>query len=85
MPCSMTLQTRSSMPRVDALEAQDLRCVGESAAVELLHAYGGDRALAGGRSAVADHAADVTGLADESAVGACFAPAVGWPEREASI
>ena len=43
MPCSMTLQTRSSMPRADALEAQDLRCVGESAAVELLHAYGGDR------------------------------------------
>lgn len=55
--------------RANPLEPSDLRGVGESAAVELLHADGRDRALTGGVSAVANHAAEVTGLVDESPVG----------------
>ncbi len=55
--------------RADALEAPDLRGVGQSAPVELLHTDCGDRALARCGGAVADHAAEVAGLADEPAVG----------------
>ena len=55
--------------RADPLKPSGLRGDGESAAAELPHAGGLDRALTGGVSAVADHAADVTGLVDESPVG----------------
>lgn len=56
-------------PPADALEAPDLWGFGESVPVELLHAGGGDRPLPSGGSSVTDHAADVTGLADDSAIG----------------